>query len=153
KDVPEAYLSARTADPRNVATYVAESRRRADAKDIEGAVRVLSSVAEQFPGRAEALRLVGYRLLNLKQPEHAVQLFKQGQRSRPLEPQSYRDLARSLEESGKFGLAAVQYEIVLAGTWHARFRDTLKEVVREEYAQMMQHAIRQKGVTGKLADH
>ena len=44
------------------------------------------------------------------------------QRQRPFEPHSYRDLARSLEESGKYGLAAVQYEIVLAGTWHNRFQ-------------------------------
>ena len=45
------------------------------------------------------------------------------QRQRPFEPHSYRDLARSLEDAGQYGLAAVQYEIVLAGTWHARFRD------------------------------
>src|SRR5262249_27747910 len=59
----------------------------------------------------------------------------------------------SLEESEKYGLAAVNYEIVLAGSWHNRFRDDLKTVVREEYARMMQDAIRSGKVKGKLADH
>ena len=66
------------------------------------------------------------------------------QRQRPFEPHSYRDLARSLEESGKYALAALQYEIVLAGTWHNRFRDSLKEVAQEEYARMMREAVRDK---------
>ena len=91
---------------------------------------MLSSVIEEYPARADALRLVGYRLLDLKQPAQAARLFEQVQRQRPFEPHSYRDLARSLEETGRFGLAAVQYEIVLAGTWHNRFRDSLKQVAQ-----------------------
>ena len=74
------------------------------------------------------------------------------QRQRPFEPHSYRDLARSLEESGKYGLAAVQYEIILAGTWHQRFHESLKTVAREEYAAMMREAIRKKAVGKDLAD-
>ena len=58
----------------------------------------------------------------MKQPAQAARLFQQVQRQRPFEPHSYRDLARSLEESGLYGLAAIQYEIVLAGTWHSRFQ-------------------------------
>jgi tetratricopeptide (TPR) repeat protein len=152
-DVPADYLKAMEADRRNVETYLVEARRRADAQDADGAVRTLSSVIEEYPARADALRLVGYRLLDLKQPAQAVRLFQQVQRNRPFEPHSYRDLARSLEESGKFGLAAVQYEIVLAGTWHNRFRESLKIVAREEYARMMQAAIRRKAVSPQLMDH
>ena len=133
-DVPPEYLAARDADRRDVTAYLTEARRRADAGDADGAVRVLSSVIEEHPGRGDALRLVGYRLLDLKQPAQAARLFEQVQRQRPFEPHSYRDLARSLEESGKYGLAAVQYEIVLAGTWHNRFHDRSSMVVREEYA-------------------
>src|SRR5262249_6007732 len=69
------------------------------------------------------------------------------ERNRPFEPHSYRDLARSLQESGKYGLAALHYEIVLAGTWHNRFHESLKIVAREEYVQMMQQAIRDKATT------
>ncbi|HEV3257912.1 MAG TPA: VIT domain-containing protein [Gemmataceae bacterium] len=150
-DVPPTYLTARAADRSNVAIYLNEARRRADARDVDGAVRVLSSVVEEFPGRADALRLVGYRLLDFKQSPQAVRLFQQVQRSRPFEPHSYRDLARSLEQSGRFGLAALQYEIVLAGTWHNRFRDSLKLVAQEEYAQMMQQALRSRAAGKALA--
>jgi hypothetical protein len=114
---------------------------------------VLSSVIEQHPARGDALRLVGYRLLDLGQPAQAVRLFEQVQRQRPFEPHSYRDLARSLEASGKFGLAAVHYEALLAGTWHARFGNSLKQVAQEEYAAMMREAIHKKAVQGKGADH
>jgi hypothetical protein len=151
-DVPPAYLALRDADPRDVAAYLGEAKRRAAAGDADGAVRVLSSVIEEHPGRGDALRLVGYRLLDLKQPAQAARLFGQVQRQRPFEPHSYRDLARSLEDAGKYGLAAVQYEIVLAGTWHNRFRDSLKQVAREEYATMMREAIRRQAVEGALAD-
>jgi hypothetical protein len=110
-------------------------------------------VVEEYPGRADALRLVGYRLLALKQPDHAAQLFLQVERNRPFEPHSYRDLARALEACGKFGLAALNYEIVLAGTWHERFHESLKTVAREEYAQLMQQAIRQRGGRAELLNH
>ena len=85
-------------------------------------------MVEQYPGRADALRLVGYRLLDLKQPAPAARLFRQVEQARPFEAHSYRDLARSLEECGKYGLAAVHYEIVLAGTWDNRFSHALKTV-------------------------
>src|SRR5207244_3166277 len=68
KDVPPQYLAARAADQRNVDAYLQEARRRNNSKDVPGAVRVLSSVVEEYPGRADALRLVGYRLLALNQP-------------------------------------------------------------------------------------
>jgi tetratricopeptide (TPR) repeat protein len=141
KDVSPAYLAARQADPMNVHVYLDEAKRRAHANNSNGAIRVLSSVVEAFPTRADALRLVGYRLLDMQQPAQAVRLFQQVEESRPFEPHSYRDLARSLEESGRYGFAALQYEIVLAGNWHNRFRDSLKEVAREEYAHMMQEAL------------
>jgi hypothetical protein len=151
-DVPPEYLARRDADSRDVAAYLAEAKRRTNAGDADGAVRVLSSVIEEHAGRGDALRLVGYRLMDLKQPGQAARLFAQVQRQRPFEPHSYRDLARSLEDAGRYGLAAVQYEAVLAGTWHSRFRDSLKQVAREEYASMMRDAIRRHAVGPDLAD-
>jgi hypothetical protein len=152
KEVPADYLKKRKEDPRNVANYLTEARRRAEAGDNEGAARALSCVVEEYPGRADALRLVGYRLLDFKQPAAATHLFEQVERNRPFEPHSYRDLARSLEESGKYGLAAIQYETILAGTWHNRFHESLKVVAREEYVQMMQQAVREKAVAPKLLE-
>jgi tetratricopeptide (TPR) repeat protein len=152
RDVAD-YLTERERDRRNVAAYLKEARRRSEAGDVDGAVRVLSSIIEEYPNRGDALRLVGYRLVDLKQAGQAARLFSQVQKQRPFEPHSYRDLAHALEESGKFGLAAINYEIVLAGTWHNRFRQELKTVAQEEYAHMMQEAIRHKRVTGSLANH
>ena len=151
KDVAD-YLEARERDRRNVGVYLTEARRRAEADDVSGAVRVLSSIIEEYPSRGDALRLVGYRLLDLQQPAQAARLFSQVQKQRPFEPHSYRDLAHALEESGQYGLAAINYEIVLAGTWHNRFRQELKVVALEEYAHMMQEAIRHKHVSNKLAN-
>jgi tetratricopeptide (TPR) repeat protein len=152
-DVPPSYVAALDKNREDVTAYLTESRRRADKDDVDGAVRALSSVIEVFPARGDALRLVGYRLLDMGQAAQAAQLFRRVQKQRPFEPHSYRDLARSLEESGKYAAAALQYEIVLAGNWHARFRDSLKVVAREEYARMMQEAIRKKALRKELADH
>jgi len=151
-DVPPQYLAARDANRRSADNYLTESRRRANRNDIDGAVRVLSSVVEENPTRGDALRLVGYRLLDVKQPVHAARLFERVQRARPFEPHSYLDLARALEECGKFGLAAVQYEIVLAGTWHNRFHASLKVVAAEDYARMMRRGISERAVKPQLAD-
>ncbi len=151
-DADKPYLQALRADRLKISTYLAEAKRRADAGDSAGAARALASVADLQPGNADALRSVGYRLLDLKQAAAAVRLFEGVQRQRPGEPHSYRDLARSLEDAGKFGLAAIQYEIVQAGNWNAKFTTSLKEVALEEYAHMMRHAIRTKGVSNKLLD-
>src|SRR5262245_61092186 len=151
-DVPPTYLAARQADRAKVDTYLDEAKRRAAAGDASGAARVLSTVVEEHPGRGDALRLVGYRLLELKQPAHAARLFAQVEQARPFEPQSYRDMARSLEEVGRYGLAAVQYEAVLLGNWDGRFRDAVRTVTREEYARMLREAVSRKAVGGALAE-
>jgi hypothetical protein len=152
-DVGPDYLAGRARDRRAVEPYLAEARQRAGAGDVDGAVRVLSSIIEEHAGRGDALRLVGYRLLDLRQPAQAARLFGRVQRRRPFEPHSYRDLARALEQGGQYGLAAVQYEVVLAGTWHNRFGASLQAVAREEYAALMQDAIRRKAVKKELAEH
>ena len=152
-DLPAEYLKGRDRDIGDVATYLREARRRAEAQDPDGATCVLSSVIEQYPTRADALRMVGYRLLDLKQSPHAVRLFQQVERNRPFEPHSYRDLARSMEETAMFGPAVLQYEIILAGQWHNRFHASLKVVAQEEYIRMMQEAVGRKDVRAELKDY
>jgi len=73
------------------------------------------------------------------------------QESRPFEPQAYRDLARSFELAGRPGLAALQYEILLAGEWHERFL-SLKKVALEEYCLLMRGAIKDKTASGALLE-
>ena len=143
-DLPQDYVQGLDQNPADLAVFVREAKRRAESNDPDGATRALSSIVERYPTRADALRMVGYRLLDLQQPSHAVHLFQQVQANRPFEPHSYRDLARGMEEIGMFGPAALQYEIMLAGQWHNRFHASLKVVAREEYIRMMQEAIRHK---------
>jgi tetratricopeptide (TPR) repeat protein len=149
-EVPPAYLAACATDRRAAKNYLDEAKRRAAQNDVNGAVRALSSLIEEHPGRGDALRLVGYRLLDLQQPAQAARLFQQVQRSRPFEPHSYRDLARSLERTGRYGLAALQYEVVLAGQWHPRFQQSVKVVAQEEYADLLQTAARTPGERSPL---
>jgi hypothetical protein len=65
-EVPKAYLTARDADLRNAETYLVEAQRRLTAGDADGALRALSSIVEEHPTRGDALRLVGYRLVDMK---------------------------------------------------------------------------------------
>ena len=69
-------------------------------------------------------------------------------RQRPFEPHSYRDLARSLEESGQYPLAALLHEAVLAGTWHNRFGESLKIVTREDQVRLLRGGLRHGKLTG-----
>jgi hypothetical protein len=150
-DVSAPYLKARAGNRRNVGTYTEEAKRRGQEKEFADALRALSCVVELYPGRCDALRLVGYRALEMGAPAAAAGLFRRVQESRPFEPQSYRDLARALELAGKPGLAALQYEILLAGKWHSRFH-SLKQVVLEEYCMLMRAAINQKSASEKLLE-
>jgi hypothetical protein len=152
-DVPPNYLAARDADPSQPEAFLEEARRRAGNDDVAGAVRALSSIVEQRPGQSDVLRLVGYRLLALEQPGSAVRLFRQVQRSRPFEAHSYRDLAQSLVAAGRYGLTALQYEVILGGQWHGRFGPALQQVAREEYAGMLREALRRESVSRSLAEH
>jgi len=139
-DTTTRYLEARELDRRKIHPYLEEAGRRMEDGNAVLGLRALSTVVEMHPGRSDALRLVGYRLLNMDQPAYAAGLFDQVRQHRPFEPHSYRDLARSLEACRRFGLAAIHYEIALAGRWHARFR-SLKTVVKEEYCRMMRNAL------------
>jgi hypothetical protein len=144
-DAGDAYRNARTTD-----SMLAEAKRRAEAGRPGEAVRALSGIVEARPGRSDVLRTAGYRLLEFGLPSSAAALFAAVQRDRPFEPHSYRDLARSLQDAGKWGWAAVNYEIALAGQWHSRFRDGLPTVVREEYLGLMRQALRRPDLPAGL---
>jgi hypothetical protein len=149
RDADKSYLEARQKDRRAVHAYLDECQRRFSENDVDGAVRVLSSIIEEHPSRGDALRLVGYRLLDMNQPAHAAKLFARVLRQRPFEPHSFRDLARSLEDARRFPLAALLYESVLAGTWHNRFGEALKTVTREEYVPLLRAGLREGKLTSE----
>lgn len=147
KDANKDYLAGLRGDRRLIDVYTKEAERRHSEEDVDGAVRALSGVMEEYAGRGDALRLVGYRLLDMQQSAQATWLFARVLQQRPFEPHSFRDLARSLEDAKRHALAALMYECVLAGKWHGRFVAELKTVTREDHARLLRSALRQ----GKLS--
>lgn len=149
---PRGYLEARNAQPRKPDPHLEEAARRAGEGQAFLGLRALSNLVELFPGRSDAGRLAGYRLLSMGLPGPAAQVFESVREGRPFEPHSYRDLARSLELSGNYALAALNYELLLAGAWHARFHDSLAVIARDEYCRLMQEALRRKAVSVPVAE-
>ena len=140
--------TARKRTARASTPYLDEAQRRGNDGDVDGAVRVLSSVIEEHPGRGDALRLVGYRLLDLR-----------SRRRR-------RGCSRGCSGSGRSSRTATATWRAAWRTpdatrwrrcctrscwparWHSRFGDALKTVTREEYAR---HAARGGLRDGKLS--
>ncbi|MBY0228541.1 MAG: hypothetical protein K2W96_04595, partial [Gemmataceae bacterium] len=68
KDSPAAWLAGRKKDPRDIAPHLDEAQRRQNDGVEDGAAVALSSILEEHSGRGDALRVVGYRLLDMRQP-------------------------------------------------------------------------------------
>lgn len=141
-DVPADYLKTRTKDRNDFEPFVVEAKRRLKKKQVSAAVRTISCLVELHPADPRALRLVGYYLLAWNRPSEAASVFMRVLERRPFEPHSYRDLARALIKMKRFGLAAALYEVVVAGQWR-RFNQ-INTVAREEYALMLQQALKKK---------
>lgn len=135
-DVVATYIAALGTDAAKLpATHVNEAERRRKQAKFGAAVRALSTATEVLPGDTEVARMTGYRLLSWGHlPEAAAQLFGVLEQ-RPLEPQSWRDLANAVR-SDRPALAAVLFEAALAGKWHSKFK-AITTVVREEYAMLL----------------
>src|SRR5581483_11394495 len=101
------------------------------------AVRVLSSLVEESPRDAQALRLAGYQLLAWGRAAEAASLFARTRTLRPFEPQAWLQEALALEAEGALGEAAVRYELVLAQTFDARFDHFAKTVARRRYERLL----------------
>lgn len=150
--VSREYLQARAKDRRDFGLYTqAAQRRLGDGRDFLG-LRALSSIVELEPGRSGALRLVGYRLLGLERPDFATVLFEKIRDSRPFEPHGYRDLARTFERLDRPALAAIHYELVLAGEWGDRFGESIKVVARDEYRRLLRTSLRNSRLDERIAE-
>jgi tetratricopeptide (TPR) repeat protein len=101
-----------------------------DAADVlfdkglpELGLRVLSNLAEMNLENRQILRVLGYRLLQAKQPRLAIPVFEAVLRLAPNEPQSYRDLGLAHAEAGQWQPAADRLWDVASRAWDARFPD------------------------------
>ena len=89
----------------------------------ELALRVLSNLAEMELENRHILRVLGYRLLQAKQPQLAIPVLRTVQRLSPNEPQSYRDLGLAHHDAGQWQDSADQLWQVVSRPWNGRFPD------------------------------
>lgn len=101
-----------------------------DAADIlfdkglpELGLRVLSNLAEMNLENRHILRVLGYRLLQARQPELAIPVFQEVKRLSPNEPQSWRDLGLAHADAKQWQDAVDQLWEVVARPWDGRFPD------------------------------
>ena len=106
------------------------------------ALRVLSTIVELKPQDDQALRLVGYVLLQWQMYQEAQQLFTRVRQRRPFEPQNYLMEGMALAALGQVNEAAVRYEIVLQRSFE-RFDSYVKPVAAVLYADLLKGVIQQ----------
>ncbi|MEO8104261.1 MAG: DUF2135 domain-containing protein, partial [Betaproteobacteria bacterium] len=99
-----------------------------DAADVffdkgqpELAIRVLTNLAEMDLENRHILRILGYRLMQARQPALAIPVFRKVLALSPEEPQSYRDLglAYAADKQAQKSIDSL-YEVVIR-PWHNRF--------------------------------
>lgn len=95
------------------------------------ALRILSNLAELKADDPALLRVLGYRLRQLKLSALAVWTFERVLTLREDEPQSHRDLALALADAGETQRAIDLMWDVIAREWDNRFRDVNLIVVGE----------------------
>jgi Ca-activated chloride channel homolog len=123
KDVYRIYLDERPAYTQSTAFFLDVADILFERKEPQLALRVLSNLAEMNLENRHILRILGYRLMQAKEPALAIPVFEQVLELAPNEPQSWRDLGLAQAEN-KLTQKAVNnlYEVVRR-PWHGRFPD------------------------------
>jgi len=88
---------------------------------IDTAVTILSNLAELTNESPQLLRILGQKLLELKQTSEAVLVFEKLLQLKGEEPQSYRDLGLAYESNGKHQQAIDTLYQVVTKEWDSRF--------------------------------
>ncbi|BBM84239.1 hypothetical protein [Candidatus Uabimicrobium amorphum] len=139
-DIPAEYLRKRNQNSEDLHNYIVEGKRRYDEGLVADYIRCLSCAVEEQPRKSDVLRMVAYDLLAKEKPEYALGLLVRVCKKRPFEPQSYRDIAKCYASMKNYKVAALYYEITLAGKWHRRFQ-RINTATAFEYAYMIQQAL------------
>jgi len=160
RDAPPEKVYARYLDERP--DFVDSTAFFLDAADILAdkgqpalALRVLSNLAEMDLENRHILRVLGYRLLQAKQPQLAIPVFREVLRLSPDEPQSHRDLGLALAEAGQWQEATERLWDVVARPWNGRFPDIDMTALAElnaivERAQRMGTPVRTQAFDARL---
>jgi Ca-activated chloride channel homolog len=115
------YLDERPGYLRSTAFFLDAADRFFDKGLPELAVRVLTNLAEMDLENRHVLRILGYRLMQAKQLQLSIPVFRKVLELSPDEPQSYRDLGLAYAAAGQYQQAVdTLYEVVVR-PWHGRF--------------------------------
>jgi tetratricopeptide (TPR) repeat protein len=86
-------------------------------------LRVLSNLAELDLNNRQVLRVLGYRLMQAKEPELAIMVFKRVRELAPNEPQSFRDLGLAQAAAHHDQEAINNFAEVMLKPWDPRFSE------------------------------
>jgi hypothetical protein len=120
-DIPGAVQEMLASKELDYDALTKEALRRFAAHGPADALKALSSLVEQGPGDAVLSRDVGFSAMEWGLGGEAYHLFRRVASSRPYEPQTHHAMAQCLEAMKLADLAALHYEIALAGKWDPRF--------------------------------
>lgn len=87
------------------------------------ALRILSNLAEMDLENRHILRLLAYRLLQMKEAQLAIPVLQEVQRLAEEEPQSFRDLGLAYAAAGEPQKAIDQLNEVILRPWDGRFAE------------------------------
>ncbi len=117
----ETYMTFKQGYANSPAFYFDVADFFADQGKAGLALQVLTNLAELELENHELLRMLAYRLIQMQQSELAISLLQKVVKLRPFEPQSYRDLALALEQTGHYQKAVDLLYKVATTPWDRRF--------------------------------
>lgn len=117
------YLDEKPGWQNSSAFYLDAADALFDKGQPELAVRALSNLAEMNLENRALLRILGYRLMQAKQPKLAIPVFEKIRDLAPNEPQSYRDLGLAYAADNQWQKAVDALWEVVSKPWHGRFPD------------------------------
>ena len=123
KDLYRVYLDERPTYTNSTAFFLDAADIFFERKQPLLALRILSNLAEMNLENRHILRILGYRLTQVKQPALAIPVLEQVLELAPNEPQSWRDLGLAQAENKQYQKAVNNLYEVVRRPWHNRFPD------------------------------
>lgn len=116
--------------------FMLEADRRYKKFGKKDALKALSSLIETNPGNIVMERDVGFSAMELGLGGNAYHLFRSVADSRPHEPETYRIMARCLEDLGQSELAMAYYELGMSAKWDDRF-GAFRQILAMDYMRFL----------------
>jgi len=123
KDLYRVYLDERPTYTQSTAFFLDAADIFFERKQPELALRILSNLAEMNLENRHILRILGYRLMQVKQAALAIPVLEQVLELAPNEPQSWRDLGLAQAENRQVQKAVNNLYEVVRRPWNNRFPD------------------------------